>query len=250
MTTFGLIGKSLKHSFSKDFFTQKFADENIDAQYLNYELDNIADIRSLVSCDITLAGFNVTIPYKQSVLQFLDEIDPIAHEIGAVNTIAIRVSENRVTLKGYNTDWIGFDQSVSAAWWSKISNAVVLGAGGASLAVMHALKMRGCKVVQVSRNPNELQCSYQALTLQMIAHADLIVNCTPLGMYPDVLACPPIPYDAVSPTALVYDLVYNPEVTLFLQKAGASGATVMNGKSMLILQALASFEIWTQNQSV
>lgn len=247
MKTFGLIGKSLKHSFSKDFFTQKFAEENIDARYLNFEMEDVTEVKRFLEDDKTIVGFNVTIPYKQSILEVLDDVDQTAATIGAVNTISVLRNERNVRLKGYNTDWKGFEGSIPADRWKNIQYAVVLGTGGASLAVFHVLKIRGCVITQVSRYPKGPQIGYEQLGFELLQKADLIVNCTPLGMYPHVNSCPQIAYHAINKTALAFDLVYNPENSLFLQNCAKEGLAVMNGKNMLEKQASAAWDIWLEN---
>lgn len=239
MRKFGLIGKTLKHSFSQKYFTAKFKSENIpDCQYDLYELETIDEFSKLLEIP-DLAGLNVTLPYKQSVIPFLDEIDPIAAEINAVNTI--KISNNRLT--GYNTDIIGFEENLKKfIGRKKVEKALVLGTGGASQAIQFSLKRLGMDITIVSRSAGDIQ--YDSLSGEVIRNHRLIVNCTPLGTYPDIDQCPDIPYRFLNRKHLLYDLVYNPEKTLFLTLGEAEGASVMNGYPMLVGQAEASWRIW------
>ena len=219
MDKYGLIGYPLGHSFSVTYFNEKFQSENIDAEYVNFEIPSIEDFPEVVDENLNLCGLNVTIPYKEQVIPYLDELDPDTAKIGAVNVIKIiRQGKAKVKLVGYNSDIIGFTQSIEPLLQPHHRKALLLGTGGASKAVYHGLANLGIESV--------------------------IVNCTPVGMYPKVDFCPDIPYDLLTPQHLLYDLLYNPDETLFMKKGRAQGATVKNGLEMLLLQAFAAWEIW------
>lgn len=238
---YGLIGKSLSHSFSKDFFTDKFQKEHIAATYHNFELANIKEIQHLLAEEPSLKGLNVTIPYKEEVIPFLDDLDPVAEKIGAVNTIAFQNDK----LLGYNTDAYGFQQSIKPFLRNVHERALILGTGGASKAISYVLKNLGIDVCFVSRNPEgDSQFDYNTVNELMIDAFKLVVNCTPIGTYPDVTATPPIPTMYFKQDHLVIDLIYNPEKTMLLKEAEAKGAETLNGYSMLQHQALKAWEIW------
>lgn len=245
---FGLIGFPLRHSFSKDFFNQKFQSEKIDALYVNFEIPSVDRLPEIIAAYPNLRGLNVTIPYKEKVIPFLDALDPEAKAIGAVNVIKIyRQPDGSVSLKGYNSDVIGFGDSIAPMLNPQIhSKALILGTGGASKAVAHALDKLGVSSVKVSRTPKVGAITYSEVTPAVLADYRVIVNTTPLGMYPNVDACPDIPYDALTPDHICYDLLYNPDTTLFMKKALAAGATVKNGIEMLLLQAFVSWNIWNK----
>jgi shikimate dehydrogenase len=239
---FGLIGKSLAHSFSKDFFTQKFKTEAIPANYRYFELDEIAKIETVFALT-NLSGLNVTIPYKEKVIPFLDELSEEASRIQAVNTIAF---ENGKKV-GYNTDIYGFKQSIKPFLRNIHERALILGTGGASKAVADVLQGLGISVIFLSRNPKtESTFSYTECNEWMVKACKLIVNCTPLGTFPNIEQHPPIPMNWFTDEHLVIDLIYNPEKTLLLQQAEKSGADILNGRSMLQHQALKSWEIWNK----
>lgn len=241
MKRYALIGQILGHSFSKAFFTDYFRKNSIEASYSNIELSDIGEFEKIKG---QYDGFNVTIPYKEEIIPFLDQLDPVASEIGAVNTIRVR---DGVT-EGFNTDAYGFHQSIKPFLTNKHERALILGTGGASKAVRYALEEIGVDVILLSRTPSgKNEFSYNEANDLMISNCKLIINTTPLGMYPDVESCPPVDLKALSEDHLVVDLIYNPSQTLFLQKAKSCGATVLNGESMLRLQALRSFEIWNRD---
>lgn len=245
MRFFGLIGYPLGHSFSKIFFTEKFEKENIPAQYELYPLETISQFTTLVS-SVDLTGLNVTIPYKEQVIPFLDELNETAAEIGAVNVIKfIRQGEKRL-LRGYNTDAIGFENSIHPFLKSHHKNALILGTGGASKAVDYTLRKLGISTTFVSRKSSAETLSYQNLSPQIMTDNLLIVNCTPLGMDPNTDNCPDIPYDLLSPRHLLYDVIYKPEETLFMKKGREKGATTVNGLEMLYGQAKAAWKIWNE----
>lgn len=246
IVTYGLVGKTLEHSFSQAFFTQKFKDlqwEN--HSYLNYEFPDIKALAGFLLEEVyTLNGFNVTIPYKETILPFLDEVSEEAAKVGAVNTVWVKSGN----LHGYNTDVYGFRASILPVLGNR-KKALILGTGGASKAVVYALHSLGVHTQLVSRKPEQKNVlSYEMLTEAMIASCPLIVNCTPLGTYPETEAFPKIPYAGISDKHLVYDLVYNPEKTRFLSQAEARHAQIKNGKEMLYLQAEKAWEIWNQEE--
>lgn len=250
MNLYGLIGYPLQHSFSSKFFNQKFQQEGIDAEYLNFEIAHIFDLRRVLVFNPHLKGLNVTIPYKEAVIAFLDDISPMAQEIGAVNTIKIERSFGNTygyTLTGHNTDYIGFKNSIAPLINPSLhTKALVLGTGGASKAVCKALQALGIGWTYVSRTPREGGLTYDSLSSETIAANKIIINTTPLGTFPNVEASPNIPYQALTSQHLLYDLVYNPTETAFLKQGRDMGATIKNGAEMLQLQALAAWEIWTK----
>lgn len=240
MRHFGIIGYPLLHSFSAKYFNEKFATEKIDAEYSLYPVQE-ANLKSKAeSLFDTLDGMNVTMPYKQAVIPYLDRLDETAESVGAVNVVHQRV--------GYNTDCIGFMESLKPLLREYDCKALVLGTGGASKAACYGLKKLGVTPTLVSRTPKEGMLSYEELNEEIMAGHTVIVNCTPLGMLPDVNSCPPIPYELITPRHLLFDCVYNPEETLFLQKGKAQGATIQNGIGMLLGQAKAAWEIWNREQ--
>ena len=241
MKKYGLIGKSLQHSFSKNFFAKYFEQHGIDAVYENIEL---ASIDSFNSVKENFEGFNVTIPYKESIIPFLDELDSVAAEIGAVNTI----KRSNGKWIGYNTDAYGFAQSIKPFLTNRHERAMIIGTGGAAKAVAYSLENLGIDVLYITRNPQEdFQFGYDEVNEQMISVCKLIVNCTPLGTHPNVNEAPNIDLSGLTEEHLVVDLIYNPAKTLFLTKAEEKGASIMNGLSMLELQALKSYEIWSND---
>ena len=242
MKQYGLIGKSLPHSFSPLFFKQFFKNNNISAEYKTYEIETIEEVKELLSQKI--GGYNVTIPYKESILPFLDEIDPIAKEIGAVNTI---VFKNNKSI-GYNTDAFGFKQSIKPFLTNKHDCALIFGTGGAAKAVAFVLKEIGIKVLYVSRKANgsKNHFAYTDVNENMLSACKLLVNCTPLGMFPQTEISVDIPFNALSKDHLVIDLIYNPEKTLFLESAQKQQATILNGASMLKEQAMESWRLWNK----
>ncbi len=244
MDKYGLIGYPLKHSFSVSYFNEKFRSEGIDAEYVNFEIPDIKDFPEVISRNPGLYGLNVTIPYKQQVIPYLNELDDDAAAIGAVNVIQITRQKGKVRLKGFNTDIIGFKQSIEPSLRPFHRKALILGTGGSSKAIYHGLKQLGIEGTYVSRTPREGRLTYQDLTPEIIDTHQVIVNCTPVGMYPKVDFAPEIPYDLLTPDHLLYDLLYNPNVTLFMKKGAARGAITKNGLEMLLLQAFAGWEIW------
>ncbi|MDY3068798.1 MAG: shikimate dehydrogenase [Parabacteroides sp.] len=245
MQKYGLLGYPLGHSFSKNYFNQKFESEKIDAQYVNFEISDIKYIKNVLKENPNLNGLNVTIPYKEQVIPYLDDLDEDARLIGAVNVIKFTKGFlGKTKLIGYNSDIIGFKRSIEPLLDSSHRKALILGTGGASKAVMHGLKQLGVGTTFVSRTPKEHCITYQDVTPKLLESYTVIVNTTPLGMFPNVSACPDIPYEALTPKHLLYDLLYNPDETLFMKKGKAHGAIVKNGLEMLLLQAFAAWEIW------
>lgn len=247
MDKYGLIGYPLKHSFSIVYFNEKFKAENIDAEYVNFEIPRIEEFMEVVEENPNLCGLNVTIPYKEQVIPYLDELDKDTAKIGAVNVIKIiRLPKGKVKLVGYNSDIIGFTRSIEPLLRPEIHmHALILGTGGASKAIRRGLENLGVQCTFVSRTKkNDEVLTYQELTPEVMQQHKVIVNCTPVGMYPKVDDCPDIPYQLLTPDHLLYDLLYNPDETLFMKKGRAQGATVKNGLEMLLLQAFAAWEIW------
>lgn len=247
---FGLIGYPLGHSFSKTFFTEKFAREGKNLKYENFELPTLdpAALYSLVLLNPRLKGFNVTAPYKETVMEYLDKTEGVAAAIGAVNTVKIiRDDTGRVLrLEGYNTDVEGFRESLRPlVEGMKGKGALVLGTGGASKAAFEGLKQLGLKPIKVSRSSKDSNTLlYTDLTPDIMETHPVVVNCTPLGTAPDISRCPAIPFDLLPEGAVCFDMVYNPEETEFLRRASAHGAKTKNGLEMLHRQALASLSIW------
>jgi len=243
MKSYGLLGKQLSHSFSKQYFSEKFLREEIqDATYQNFEISSIDDFKPLLQSNPKLSGLNVTIPYKQSILGYLDEVDPVAEEIGAINTLQFK--KNGI-IKGHNTDVIGFRNSIKPFLDTNHSRALIFGTGGASKAIAYVLKSIGVPYYFVSRNPlSAKEIGYNELDESSIESFRLLINCTPLGTYPNVDEIIPIDTNAIGKRHLVYDLVYNPTETRLLCIAKNQGAIAVNGLSMLKIQAEESWKIW------
>ncbi len=244
MDKYGLIGYPLGHSFSIGYHNQRFADEGINAKYVNFEIPNIEQLIEVLSQNPDLKGLNVTIPYKEKVLPYLDYISPEARAIGAVNVIRVIHEGSRIVLRGYNSDVIGFVQSIEPMLESYHKKALVLGTGGGSKAVAYGLKSLGIEPVMVSRYERPGTIQYESITPDVVHEYNVIVNCTPLGMFPKTDTCPTLPYEALDERNVLYDLIYNPDETLFMKKGAAQGAAVKNGLEMLLLQAFASWEFW------
>ena len=245
MDKYGLIGYPLGHSFSISYFNQKFHDENIDAVYENYEIPTIDAISEVINSNPELKGLNVTSPYKEKVMAFLDNISPEARAIGAVNVIRITHDGSSVKLKGYNSDVIGFAKSIEPILdkkWHK--KALILGTGGASKAVDYGLRNLGLETVFVSRYERPGTIQYKSITPEVIREYNVIVNSTPVGMYPKTEECPDLPYKAMDSHTILYDLIYNPDETLFMKRGAEYGAQTKNGLEMLLLQAFVSWEFW------
>lgn len=241
MKEYGIIGKTLTHSFSPRYFNNKFSDNNIDAIYRIFELENMDAFTDLLQ-QKQLAGINVTIPYKEQIIPFLDALDPSAESIGAVNCI----QTHKGRLVGYNTDITGFTRSLQPLLKAHHRRALVLGTGGASKAIQQGLKQLNIPFTLVSRSGEPGTITYQQVDAVVLNTHRLIVNTTPLGTFPDVDTKPDIPYAYINPDHLLYDLVYNPETTAFLQEGIRQGAQVKNGFEMLCIQAEAGWDIWNQ----
>jgi shikimate dehydrogenase len=247
MKRFGLIGYPLSHSFSAGYFAKKFKDEQIEnAVYENFSIETIDQFPGLLKHHPDFAGLNVTIPYKEKIMPFLDEINEAARAIGAVNTIKfVKNNSGKPWLEGYNTDVYGFENSISPFLTDKHKNALILGTGGASKAIKYILNKKGIRFVSASiEELKENEIRYEVIDKAMIDSHLLIINATPLGTYPKVDTCPSIPYEYISANHVLFDLVYNPEETLFLKKGKAQGAATINGLKMLHLQAEKAWEIW------
>ncbi len=245
MRLYGLIGYPLEHSFSEGYFREKFQREKIpDAEYRNFPIKQIGEVRDLINDHPDLSGLNVTIPYKEQVLSFLDKLDEIPRTIGAVNTILIRRKQGKVDTTGFNTDVFGFYHSLSPLVEPKHGKALILGSGGASKAVEYVLKQMNIDVLIISRNPSGNQAGYADLGEKVMKEHLIIINTTPLGTYPKTEGFPPVPYDLISPDHILYDLIYNPPTTRFLEYGMKRGAKTINGLRMLHLQAEKSWEIW------
>ncbi|MDE5887701.1 MAG: shikimate dehydrogenase [Muribaculaceae bacterium] len=243
---YGLIGNPLGHSFSADFFNEKFKKEEINESYKLFPLENIELLPSLLEKYPHLKGLNVTIPYKREVLQYLDSLSDAVKEIGAVNVIKIIRSQHTVKLIGYNSDAVGFRKTIEPLLKPYMTKALVLGTGGASKAVIYVLKSLGLEVISVSRERTESSISYSDLSPELLTSCFVIVNTTPLGMWPKVDEAPDLPYSALTKKHLLYDLVYNPQITEFMKKGALRGATVKNGLDMLHEQAIEAWRIWNQ----
>lgn len=243
MRLFGLIGYPLTHSFSKKYFSEKFEKENLhDCRYENFEIETIDLLPQITLYKEDLVGLNITIPYKERVIKFLDESSELVQQMGACNCISI---ENGKMI-GYNTDVIAFERSILQKLQPHHKTALILGTGGAAKAVEFVLKKLGISYEFVSRNPSADQLSYNQVDHSVIQAHYLIVNTTPVGLYPNISDAPPLPYDALSSNHFLFDLIYNPEKTLFLQIGEEKGAIIQNGYDMLVYQAEESWKIWNQ----
>ena len=242
MKRYGLIGYPLTHSFSQKYFSEKFLKEGLtDHVYENFPINSIAALQEVLTLHKDLRGLNVTIPYKKEVLSYLDESSPAVELIGACN--CIKINEGR--LSGFNTDVIGFEQSLRPFLRPEHTAALILGTGGAALAVAYVMQQLGIHYQYVSRQKTTNNISYADIDQQIMASHTLIINTTPLGMYPLLNDCPPLPYEWLTSKHHCFDLIYNPAETLFLQKAAAQNATIQNGAEMLIIQAEESWRIWS-----
>lgn len=251
MTLFGLIGYPLVHSYSPAYFARKFADEKLTShEYRLFPLKNLEDLPSLLQTYPQLKGFNVTIPYKKAIAPYLHRMTPEARAIGAVNTVAVIKNGEEIQLHGHNTDAPAFRITLQKLLGDNRPPALVLGTGGAAQAVIYTLHQLGIEPQVVSRGKKDMRTlTYAELNPDVISKCKLIVQCTPLGMFPDEDTYPPLPYEAITPEHILYDLIYNPEETLFLKKGRVTGATTVNGLEMLHLQAELSWQFW-QNPEV
>lgn len=244
MSKFGLLGRHISYSFSKAHFTKKFENEGLPHTYENFDMESIDEFPNVIKDNPYLKGLNVTIPYKEQIMPYLNSIDNTAKEIGAVNTITISPSGQ---LKGYNTDCYGFKNSIQTLLKPHHKNALILGTGGASKAVAYVLTELGISYDYVSRTPNEIaKYRYSDLTPSLIYSHLILINCSPVGTYPNINECPDIPYEGISSKHLLYDLIYNPLQTKFLSIGASNGAITCNGLKMLELQAEKAWEIWNK----
>lgn len=240
MRTLGLIGKNISYSFSRNYFKEKFVTENLlEIEYINFDVQNLDDIKEILNHPSNI-GFNVTIPYKEEIIPYLNELDKHAKEIGAVNTI----KKSNGKLIGYNTDWLGFKLALENLNTSLPEKALILGTGGAAKAIIYALKQLNIKYLQVSRKPENNQISYEEITKEILIDYPLIINCTPIGTFPDVSKSPEIPYELLTDGHILYDLIYNPEETQFLKNGKDKKSTISNGFQMLVNQANLAWNIW------
>lgn len=243
MQLFGLLGFPLGHSFSKTYFTEKFKAEKIDAEFVNFESDNIEQTLQVIKTTSSLKGFAVTIPHKEKIIPYLDYISEDARKIGAVNSVKVEHTISGSILTGYNTDILGFRESLLEFIQTPPTQALLLGTGGASKAVQHALASLGIEVFTVSRTPHFSEISYDQVA-RFLSNTPLIINATPVGMWPHVTNCPDIPYHLLSSNHYLFDLIYNPEITEFMHRGEQQGARIKNGLQMLYLQADYSWKLW------
>ena len=245
MSEFGLIGKNIDYSFSRGYFNDKFEKEKLAYSYVNFDIHSVSKFPSILKENPRLIGLNVTIPYKESIMPYLDYLSPEAKAIGAVNTIKLQPNKKLI---GYNTDYYGFQKSIKPLLDKHHTAALILGTGGASKAIAYAFKQWNIPTSFVSRNKKDNILSYDDLNEEIIRNHSIIVNTTPLGTYPNIKSYPNIPYSLLTPSHLLYDLTYNPSNTLFMQKGSAQGAKATNGYMMLVEQAEKAWDIW-QNRS-
>lgn len=251
MKTFGLIGHRLGYSFSRNFFTEKFSQENLlDHEYVNFELDSIEEFSGIFEQGREIGGLNCTIPYKQQIMPFLDEIDLEAAQIGAVNTVKITYKNGQRYLKGFNTDIYGFEHSIRPMLEEKHKKALILGTGGASKAIKHILNKLKIEFISatIEQECFEKEIRYNQINEQVMREYLVIIHATPVGTFPNVEECPAIPYQFITSDHVCFDLVYNPEETFFLTKAKVQGAKTKNGLEMLHLQAIKAWEIWNKEE--
>ena len=240
MRSFGLVGKNIDYSFSRKYFSEKFSKENLDAKYQNFDIPSIENFPEIIKNNV-LSGLNITIPFKEQIIPYLDYLEPNAQKIQAVNTIKF---EKDGSISGHNTDYWGFSESLKPFLSSQHTHALILGTGGASKAIAYALGMLNIEYHFVSRKPEKNQFSYDKLDKQIIEEHKLIINCTPLGTTPNIELYPEIPFGSISEKHLIYDLIYNPSETTLMRLAAEQGAITINGLKMLELQAEKSWDIW------
>lgn len=246
MKKFGIIGHPLGHSFSPSYFNEKFQNEGIDAVYEKYDLPVITDLQAIIDYTQDLCGFNVTIPYKEKVMSYLDIVSPEARSIGAVNVVKVINKDGKKYLEGYNSDLIGFMRSIQPLIEPHHKKALVLGTGGASKAIIYGLHRLGIETLLVSRYQKDNTIQYEQIDKTVLEEYTVIVNCTPCGMAPHFDESPALPYENITPKHLMFDLIYNPDETLFLKKGREQGAITKNGLEMLLLQAEGAWEIWNR----
>lgn len=243
MRKFGLIGRNISYSFSREYFSKKFLREGITADYENFDLQIITELPALLKSNPELKGLNVTIPYKEEIIPFLDSLDPVASEIGAVNTIKVETSGRLI---GYNTDYFGFAEALKPHLKPQHKNALILGTGGASKAIAYALKTLNIEYKFVSRKASGDKLTYEELNEQVLKKYNLLINCSPVGTFPKTEEHPNIPFQHLTHDHLIFDLIYNPPKTKFMELAQERGATVVNGQKMLEFQAEKAWEIWNR----
>lgn len=242
---YGLIGRNISYSFSVAYFSEKFKKNNdIKSQYVNFDIQNIAEFSNILQENPQLKGMNVTIPYKETIIPYLDSLSKKARKIGAVNTIRI---SKKGHLKGYNTDWFGFYQAIKPMLKSNHKKALILGTGGSSKAIEFALKKLNITYTFVSRTAQENTLQYREIDAAVMQNFQIIINTTPLGTFPNIAEAPTLPYALFSKEHIAFDLTYNPEISLFLKQAAAHGAKIQNGALMLKLQAEKAWKIWNKN---
>lgn len=242
MSRLGLLGKNISYSFSQSYFTDKFEAEQLPFTYENFDLEDISKFVQLINDNPNIVGVNVTIPYKEQIIPYLDDLDKKARKIGAVNTITINADGQ---LKGYNTDCYGFKKAIQPFLKAQHKKALILGTGGASKAIAYSLKKLKIKFDYVSRSQKKgVKFTYDTLTPKDIERYKIIINCTPIGTFPEVNSCPNIPYNAITDEHLLYDLIYNPTETKFLKHGRHQGAQTVNGYQMLVFQAEKAWRIW------
>lgn len=244
MRLFGLIGFPLSHSFSEAYFKKKFAEEGIsDCDYRLFSIPIISELTTILQENPDLCGFNVTIPYKKEVFPFLTHVDPVAAEVGAVNTVKVIRNGQKLELHGYNTDILGFEYSLTPLLGGR-KKALILGTGGAAMAVAYVLKKLEIPFLFVSRNPSEQSIAYHQIDQQLLDEHTIVINTSPVGMYPNITEAPSLPYHLLSDRHLLYDLVYNPEITRFMKNGLDQGCVVKNGLEMLHIQAEEAWKIF------
>jgi len=250
MDLYGLIGKSLKHSFSGSYFNEKFEKEKINADYHLFEMEELPDLHDFAKNNPELKGFNITIPYKRQLMQQMDTVSQIAECAGGINLVSVVRKNGSISLKGFNTDVSGIERSLKPLVANRTRlRGLILGTGGAAHAVAYVLRKWGIYYYYISRNPKKLiELDYSWLTDSMMEDYNLIINTTPVGMYPNVDGCPDIPYDVITSDHILFDLIYNPEETLFLKKGRKKGAVTKNGLEMLHIQAEESWKIWKKEK--
>ena len=242
---YGIIGNPLCHSLSPKFFNERFTEKNIPSEYVKFEISSIEEFPNIIKGNPMLVGLNVTIPYKQAVIPYLDELDEHASAMGAVNVVKVETREDGSKyLKGYNTDWYGFTESFKPLINDTHKKALILGTGGASKAIAYSLELLGISYKFISRSKVENGLTYDELTDEIIKEHTVLINTSPVGTFPNVKECPNIPYHCITRDHVVYDLTYNPIETLYLRQAETCGATISNGWKMFVNQALKSYEIW------
>lgn len=245
MNRLGLIGKNIEYSFSRDYFAKKFKSENLPFTYENFDMETISEFKTLIKNNTNIVGFNVTIPYKELIIPYLNTLDKKAKKIGAVNTITI---SSKGKLKGYNTDCYGFKKSIKPLLKKHHTKALILGTGGASKAIAYTLKKLKIDFEYVSRTKKDgVRFTYDSLIIDDLKDFTIIINSTPIGTHPNVDECPNIPYNGITDNHLLFDVIYNPEESRFLNEGKNRGAQTINGYQMLVFQAEKAWKIWNSS---